>query len=81
MLSLKEYQETYSERSKPTLKTLKRRCQAGHIPGALKQGGRWYVCLNLEQKISTPLTQETEAHQLEDQHAPFDNDMMNFFSA
>jgi len=43
ILSLRQYQKTYAETSRPALKTLRRRCKLGQVPGAYKEGGRWYV--------------------------------------
>ena len=46
LASLAEYREThYTERSRPTIPTLRRMAERGDIP-AVRQGSRWFVDLD-----------------------------------
>ena len=45
-MKISEYVErNYTEDSRPSLMTIKRRIKNGELPG-VKEGGRWYVLVN-----------------------------------
>jgi len=43
LVTLRQYQQCFSQDSRPSLRTLRYRCKEGHIPNARKQGRTWYV--------------------------------------
>ncbi len=46
-ISLEEYAESFSPGSRPHMSTLRKRCQAGYYPNAIKEGRQWYLVKNL----------------------------------
>jgi len=52
-LTLEQYRRAYfSKDSRPHLDTLRRRCRLKQIEGAFKQGGAWYVNVELKQQLN-----------------------------
>ncbi|RDH44652.1 hypothetical protein [Zooshikella ganghwensis] len=39
----------------PTLRTLRNRCESGLIPGATKEGGLWFINIDVHEKASSSL--------------------------
>lgn len=42
-MSLEEYALTFSPGSRPAMTTLRKRCQKGYYPNAIKEGRQWYL--------------------------------------
>ncbi len=52
-LSLRDYirKAYHSDQSAPTELTVRRRCQKGKIENAIKEGGRWYIEVEVTREI------------------------------
>jgi len=55
LMTLEQYQQQFSDGASPNMDTLRRRCRKKQIPGAIKQGGVWYVQANQPLASSQPL--------------------------
>ncbi len=46
---LKEYIESFYGNRKPNEETMRKKCKANKIPNAIKEGGRWFIKVEVEE--------------------------------